>query len=142
MTNNPVTFSYFTTYSEWQEREEKLINMGQSVLFFDRTNPTIDRRYFIDFIDTHIPCSWLCTSIGPFDYCREHGWGLKLIINKTDSGTICANKESALGFKSQARLEFFSDPWKQNFIKFSNRGCWENNSIFPKSLTVNLRKFE
>ncbi|WP_397602063.1 hypothetical protein [Silvanigrella sp.] len=94
------------------------------------------KKYKINIFYSSInECSWIHT----FGIIKKpHGFGLTVYINDKESGTICANKYSILDFQVNSILEFYKTNENKKFLKFSNTGWWENNTVYPTSIDIKL----
>ncbi len=94
------------------------------------------KKYKINIFYSSInECSWIHT----FGYIKKpHGFGLTIYINDKESGTICANKYSILDYQVNSTLEFYKTSENKKSLKFSNVGWWENNTVYPTSIEINL----
>jgi hypothetical protein len=108
--------------------------------FFNIQN---DNSFYIDqkkykvniFYSSNNECSWIHT----FGYIKKpHGFGLTIYINDKESGTICANKYSIIDYQINSTLEFYKTSENKKSLKFSNVGWWENNTVYPTSIEINL----
>lgn len=88
----------------------------------------------ISFVDTNTPCSW----VQIFSSRYAHGWGLKMYINDTEMGTICANRKFIIDTKINAKVEFYKGDDNKLYAKFYNDGWWQNSDVFPNSIDFKI----
>ena len=96
----------------------------------------IKKKYKINIFYSLInECSWIHT----FGIIKKvHGFGLTIYLNDKEIGTICANKYSILDYQVNSILEFYRTSENKKFLKFSNIGWWENNTVYPTSIDIKL----
>ena len=103
-TNN-ITENYIL-----KTNESYVYNSSKNLSLIKRT---INNKYNIEFQDTNTPCAWVYV----FGYPVEHGWGIKLFVNKIEVGTICTNQDSIFG-NTKSELAFIKDKNGNDFIFF------------------------
>ncbi|WP_397601207.1 hypothetical protein [Silvanigrella sp.] len=111
-----------------------LANKDDKVLLNDNGYFIIHFTYTIKFEDTNIPCSW----VNLYGVNYANGWGIKMILNDSEVGTICINKKFIIDTKARAILEYYQGHDKKTYLKFYNDGWWQNSNSFPNSLNIKL----
>lgn len=122
---NVITSNLF---SDLTLRSGKVLNL------YTNEQIIIDSSFKVEFIDTHISCSWISILGKSF----SHGWGISLLVNKVNVGTICANKKSVIDFYAHAKLQYYNDESGGEFLNFDSSGWWMNSNIYPTSIKYKL----
>ena len=100
------------------------------VQFNDNEYLILHFSYTIKFEDTNIPCSW----VNLYGVNYEHGWGLTVILNDREVGTICINKKFIIDTKARAILEYYQNAnWHYgiSFPKLSRKAINRIKYPFP-----------
>jgi len=111
-----------------------LVNKDDKVQLNDNEYLILHFSYTIKFEDTNIPCSW----VNLYGVNYEHGWGLTVILNDREVGTICINKKFIIDTKARAILKYYQGVDKKTYLKIYNNGWWQNSKTYQNSLNIKL----
>ncbi|WP_397599868.1 hypothetical protein [Silvanigrella sp.] len=107
-----------------------ILNQGEVNSFSDYDYLLLQFKHRLNFVDTNTPCSWIQIFGGKY----PHGWGLSLVINEIEIGTICANKKFLIDKSTNAKIEFIRGDDNKIQGKFYNIGWWQNSELLPNSI--------
>lgn len=135
---NYLNLFYYTIDSEGGLEEKSLTLETLEEFKAGASRYVLNNNYFVEIQSDKTECSWLQT----LAFVHANGWGLKLMINGIDFGTICANKNSVFDIHNHAELIYSVDQFNNDIIIFKNAGWWQQKKVFPIVKTLFLNSYK